>query len=144
MSTNKTTNYKLHSWEKDDKFLMDEMNENFSKLDKALDQELQKRDATLKKKGQLVTGTYVGTGSGSQTFDLGAPVLSVHLESYKGTRPEDGSSLAHGGLILPGHALRDGAAKISGNTFVVNSGGMGTWRTNTADVVYYYLAWIEA
>lgn len=36
MSTNKTKNLGLHSWVREDRFLMDEFNENFSKLDKAV------------------------------------------------------------------------------------------------------------
>ena len=36
MSTKKTTNYNLHSWEPDDDFLRSEFNENFDKLDAEL------------------------------------------------------------------------------------------------------------
>lgn len=41
MSTNKTPHYQLHSWVKEDTFLMDEMNENFGKLDEKLKAEVE-------------------------------------------------------------------------------------------------------
>ena len=144
MSTNKTTNYALHAWEKDDKFLMDEMNENFAKLDQTLEQELQKRDVTLKKKGQLVTGTYTGDGEDSQTFDLGAPVLAVLIERHNGTRPSESSSLTQGGLLLRELPLRNGVAYIDGNTIVVCAGdSSGWWRMNRSGLIFYYVAWVE-
>ena len=144
MSTNKTENYQLHSWVPEDDFHLTEINENFTKLDQALDQELKKRDATLKKKGQLVTGTYTGNGESAQTFDLGAPVLAVLIECYNGKRPSTNSSVTQGGLIFLDHGLGSGAAYISGNTFSVCAGGGGLWEMNKSNVVYYYLAWIQA
>ncbi len=48
MSTNKTQNYQLHSWEPDDDFLRQEFNENFAKLDE---------------KARVVVGTYMGNDS---------------------------------------------------------------------------------
>ena len=36
MSTNKTKNLGLHAWEREDRFRMDEFNENFDKLDQAV------------------------------------------------------------------------------------------------------------
>ena len=55
MSTNKTPNYKLHAWEKSDKFLMDEMNENFAKLDEKLKAEADGLN-TAKADAATVTG----------------------------------------------------------------------------------------
>lgn len=160
MSSNKTTNYSLHSWAAGDDFRFHEVNENFTKLDTAVKSEAQaaaqdraalagqiagKADKTaLAALGRLVTGTYVGTGSGSQTFELGGQVLAVLIECSNGTRPPDNSSATQGGLILPGFQLRDGAAHIDGTSFTISCGGLnGWWYVNRKDEVYYYMAWVR-
>lgn len=152
MSTQKTQHYQLHSWVPEDDFHLTEINENFAKLDKALKDEAQTAAAGLTGKadkttvaalGKLVTGTYKGNGESSQTVDLGAPILAVHIESFKGTRPDDHSNLVWGGLIFPDCPLSTGAAYVDGNTFVAVQGGGGWWLMNTANVTYYYVAWVK-
>ena len=170
MSTNKTQNYQLHSWVKEDTFLMSEMNENFTTLDgklheevtaldgqvkaeaqtrtqqlaqkadktevaavqSALASEVQKLNTTLGAKadtatvtaldktvkglGKWVTGTYMG---GIQSVDLGAPILCLHLEDDLAQRPGQHSTLAFGGLILPGYPLAYGCASVSGSVLTL-------------------------
>ena len=53
MSSKKTTNYKLHSWEPGDDFMRAEFNQNFSKLDEAI-------HLTEQKTLQIFTGRYSG------------------------------------------------------------------------------------
>lgn len=48
MSTNKTPNYQLHSWQPQDTFLLAEMNENFATLDGKLHEEATVLDGLVK------------------------------------------------------------------------------------------------
>ena len=73
MSTNKTTNYNLHSWLPEDDFLRTEMNENFTKLDKAL-------------KELLICGSYTGDGAKTRTISLGfTPRSSMGYITFSAT-----------------------------------------------------------
>ena len=56
MSTNKTQNYALHTWEPEDDFLREEFNQNFAAI-----------DAILKGKAEMVFGTYTGNKSSQRT-----------------------------------------------------------------------------
>lgn len=47
MSTNKTEHLNLHSWVRSDRFNMDEVNENFSKLDQAAEENSSKIDQAI-------------------------------------------------------------------------------------------------
>ena len=59
MSTNKTQNYALHTWEPEDDFLREEFNQNFAAI-----------DAILKGKAEVVFGTYTGNNA-EQTSSVG-------------------------------------------------------------------------
>lgn len=107
MSTNKTSNLGLHSWVRSDKFSMDEFNENFNKLDKAVGEnstaaktEAQTRESAVSaltkavaKCGncRVVFSTYQGTGifgydkPTSKSFD-GKPLLVIVCDVNNGTR----------------------------------------------------------
>lgn len=63
MSTNKTTNYQLHSWLPSDEFHVSEINENFTKLDAALKAEAQERGRVDSEAARLVCGSYTGPSS---------------------------------------------------------------------------------
>lgn len=112
MASHKTDNLQLHSWERTDAFSMDEFNENFSKIDKAvgensaatsaaLSAETQARKATddtliaaVAKCGncKIVYGSYKGKGTygpsnpNTLTFD-GKPLLVIIMpKSRVGSR----------------------------------------------------------
>lgn len=62
MSTNKTQNYGLHTWEAGDDFLREEFNENFAAIDEGIFLNV------------FVTGSYEGTGTSGEsprTIELG-------------------------------------------------------------------------
>ena len=70
MSTNKTTNYNLHSWLPEDDFLRTEMNENFTKLDTLLKNETAALSAALGQKARATVGSYTGDGALDRTISL--------------------------------------------------------------------------
>lgn len=58
MSTNKTSNLGLHSWVRPDRFSMDEFNENFNKIDRAVGE----MAAAMAAIPRFKIDSYVGTG----------------------------------------------------------------------------------
>ena len=89
MSSNKTTNYQLHSWEPGDDFLRTEFNENFSALDtaikgvetgassalagarSALEGSISAVSTVANGKVSIVTGSYGGDGTQGRVISLG-------------------------------------------------------------------------
>lgn len=57
MSSNKTTQLQLHSWEASDKVLRSEFNENFKKIDSAI------AAINNESKVRIVAGSFMGNGS---------------------------------------------------------------------------------
>ena len=95
MSTNKTQNYQLHGWAFGDEFPRAELNANFTKLDTALKAEetarksavtaeANARTAGLAGKSRVVTGSYVGNGTDSQTITLGFTPKAVLVRAVNG------------------------------------------------------------
>ena len=106
MSTNKTTNYQLHSWVPEDTFLLSEMNENFEKLDEALNREVKKLGEDLEGTLKAVTGSYQGDGEKSRDIALDGKPLAVIVEERGGYRTSGVSIM--GGLITREMALGSG------------------------------------
>ncbi len=86
MSTNKTTNYQLHSWLPSDEFHLTEINENFTALDAALKAEAgsaaQKQAAlesametALGERVRMVTGSYTGKAANKDSTYPSAQVI---------------------------------------------------------------------
>lgn len=123
MSTNKTTNYKLHSWVAGDKFLRAEMNSNFAKLDAELF-------------GRAVMGSYTGDGTASRLISLGFTPRAVVLSKDTGETyryPNTSGGLALADMPMAGEALEI----VSGGFRVKFSGSS---YTNHNGAVFYYLA----
>lgn len=108
MSTNKTPNYKLHSWVGGDDFRFHEINENFTKLDAAVKAEAQTaaqeraslntaiqaertaRNQALSKRPEVVFGRYKGDAQ-SRRFDFGRAPAAVYISIEAGS---------HSGLFI--------------------------------------------
>lgn len=181
MSTNKTTNYNLHSWVPEDDFLRSEFNDNFTSLDTALKtlstaltsettarQQAVATEATAREaavnaeqkarqsaiatlttsKAEIVCGFYTGDGAKERTITLGFQPKAVLLIHDHGRTYVDVSntSVAYGGLFLPGHPLKcdasgsnpTSAAEIVSTGFKVRN--IGNSKTNQNSSVYCYLA----
>ena len=137
MSTNKTENYKLHTWEPQDDFLRSEFNENFAII-----------DAALHGKAEVVTGAYTGDGAASRTVTLGFTPRAVLIFRQDGRTGEDYGR--YGGLALPGHPVQyELGVNKKVEIFSVVSGGFQANFTSTTSYmlganqggrVYHYLA----
>lgn len=114
MSTNKTKNLGLHSWELPDPFKMEEFNENFDKIDKAVTE-----------KAEIVTGSYDGDGTAMREIELGFTPKAVYVSSQMGGGLSlVGSIASYEGLALPGRPVMCGnytAVAITDNGFKVSS-----------------------
>jgi hypothetical protein len=133
MSTNKTENYQLHSWEAGDDFLRTEMNENFSLL-----------DSNLAGKAGVVTGTYTGTYEGSDTPELADQFIDLGFTPKAVlVMPETGSmSGYYGGLALqdtPVLVRYINSVEIGEDGFTVRS-LLNVASANDAPLRYHYLA----
>jgi hypothetical protein len=132
MSTNKTENYQLHSWEPGDDFLRTEFNENFSLIDAAIG-------------GKVVSGAYTGDGTASRTVPLGFTPIAV-LVMTAGGQVYDVYRL-YGGLAVTGSpVVQSGSGKAAvavtegGFTVSYLASGSYTADTNEKGTVYHYLA----
>lgn len=100
MSTNKTENLGLHSWVREDPFRMQEFNDNFNLIDKAVGEKAEKNalDALIGRMGTLETGqlvykhsSYTGKGTCGDmdktrlTFDFKPLLLIVSTSSSSPT-----------------------------------------------------------
>jgi len=89
MSSEKTTFYGLHRWQKDDDFLREEFNENFAILD----------DKILR----VVTGSYTCDGVDGRLIDLGFQPKAVLVFGDHGLMWRSGSKTEYcGGATIPG------------------------------------------
>ena len=153
MASNYTTNYKLPLWEGGDNFLREEFNEAHEKVDAAMAEV--KNDAAVAVdqvaasiSDLIVTGTYVGTASGSdttkQTIELGFQprFLFIRNTNYKGsTSVSDNWTPSQLAFAVPGHGcfLRGSLEVVSITATGFTVGGYGA-SYNNADCVYAYLA----
>lgn len=106
MSSNKTTNYRLHRWEAVDDFLREEFNENFSMLDDA---------------ARVVYGTYTGDGARSKFIDLGFTPKAVLVVNQEG-QMSTGYNM-HGGLALPDSPAYHKSGNGQGPIVTIEEGG---------------------
>ena len=99
MSTNKTTNYRLHSWQVGDEFHLAEVNENFDLLDKAIKAEAQTAAAGRAdldgRKIQILTGNY----NSEDRVELGVKPLAVIVMCTYGNVP---TNYSHMGIAAQG------------------------------------------
>ena len=153
----RTTTYKLPQWEKSDRIVMEDFNDQAAKLEAALTAHstaiAAKADQTavnslqtqVSAKCEVVFGAYTGDGSASRTVPLGFTPKAVYVCTRGGVAgTSSGSYHSYGGLVLPGHSVMvDG---MSGQTtLAVTTGGFrvyyGTYQeTNISGYVYHYMA----
>lgn len=126
MSTNKTSNYQLHSWEPGDDFLLSEINENFDLL-----------DAAVGAKAEAVFGFYAGDGANPRTIRLGFRPKAVILANKSGTFGS-GDSYLYGGLLIDGAAHGNYAYSITDEGFRLNQNNHA--QGNNANHTYMYVA----
>ena len=144
MSTNKTENLNLHSWDAEDPVKRTEFNENFTALDAAWG-DLETAKAVL------AAGSYTGDGAASRTISLGfTPKAVLVMTAYGVTFISGGSPSVCGGLAVTGHPV---TYTLSGTTytpvsivdggFAVGQAGTGTSNTsntNNSNITYHYIA----
>lgn len=122
MSTNQTTNYGLHSWEPEDKFLREEINENFDLLDAALNLKATQSDLDTLSAGavKVVSGRYNGGGTGSRSISLGfrpkvVLIMGRNNNAYTyAALLSDGTTDVNGGINANGFWV-DGRLDIASN-----------------------------
>ena len=151
-----TANYKLHQWEPEDNFLRTDFNEDFQKIDTAL-QGLESKKAdttTLNSKISTVTsrlstqesrtyyvvGTFDGNGAASRDISLGFAPKAVFVEHNYGNRTING--VTYGGLAVTGSPLISNgqtAMELTTNGFRVYSTSP-TPQLNQNKVRYNYIA----
>ena len=133
MSINKTENYQLHAWGEEDEGRLEEINENFARLDTA---------------ARMVTGSYSGNGAESQTIELGFTPTAVLVMDSRGHMANE--SYYYGGLALTeapvcGSFLSSDFAvmELTSQGFQVHYTKLGnnTYAcTNQENTVYHYIA----
>ena len=141
-----TPNFGLHQWVPEDNFLRTDFNQDFSKIDAAIQQV--KTDAAAantatntlaESKCRMVTGTYTGNGSstsGPRDINLGFHPQAVLVETSSGSRPvtENG---AYSGLALRGASVARG---IYTSITVTSTGFQVDNYANSTGQRYYYIA----
>ena len=90
MASGQTKHYGLNQWQAGDHVLREEFNEDNAKI-----------DAALAQVPVFVAGTYVGTGEGNRTINLGGPPKMVYV--CDGVGRTVNSKYYYGGMALPGH-----------------------------------------
>ena len=120
MSSNKTTNYQLHSWEPGDDFLRAEFNENFEKLDEA---------------ARIIMGSYTGNNTDYRAFQMGFRPQAVVLFCSSGWSYYNRSY--YGGVSMTGQASPLIALTDTG--FTVRHDG-STYMGNSSSYTYQYFA----
>lgn len=132
MSTNRTENYQLHVWGAEDEERLEEVNENFTKLEMAIDA------------CQMVTGSYQGvymgsTGQGQyqQTITLGfrprVALIMANMAASDGNAARF-QALLEEGVTTSGAALTDDGFTVSGNLNQIED-------LNLKPNPYRYIAW---
>lgn len=133
---NYTQNYQLHQWEPDDHFLRTDFNTDLEKIDDALGE-----------KSGIVTGTYNGNSSASQSVNLGFQPKAVLVMESSGLAASTSGSTpqVYGGLALWNKPVQNTADKISlkltttGFT-VYNYSDYDYIRINRSGSTYHYMA----
>ena len=133
MSTNKTENLGLHSWVRKDPFRMDEFNENFDKLDRAVGANA----AAVSTIPKFTCGAYTGDGKKKRLIELPFAPKMVYVGdamgrtfyvnaaggtyTYGGVAVEGGSNslveIVEGGFQVS-HIENASTANYNGRTFV--------------------------
>lgn len=127
MSTNKTTNYKLHSWVAGDKFLREEMNENFNKLDISVP--------------RVMSGVYSGDGNAQREIVLGFQPRAVFVISPLGTLGD--MNYTAGGMAVEGGPCSKGGEptlSLTEDGFRVYCNESHRVQTNLLNEIRHYIA----
>ena len=133
---NYTPNYGLHQWEPGDDFLRTDFNQDFAKIDTALQQvsdtkadksALTVLETALNGKAVLVTGTYTGNGT-KVTIKLGFRPSAVFIPIYN----------RYIAAAIKG--METQLITITDSGFTVHTGGDSIVTPNTDGTVYAYLA----
>ncbi len=151
---NKTPNYALNQWSRDDRVLMDDFNADNARLDTALaGLARSKADlSALAVKTEIAAGTYTGDGTAERVIRLGFTPRAVYICTAAGTTHIASSSGQswYGGLALPGApSVNRGYSLVE-----IVPGGFEVFRTeekinnvttyyhtsNTNNTVYHYIA----
>ena len=127
MSSKSTENLGLHAWERTDPFRMDEFNENFDKLDRAVGANA----AAVHTIPKFTYGTYTGNGKKNQFIELPFTPKMVHVGDAAGRTFYNG-----GGMALKG--------RNNDLVGIVEGGFQVTYTTsnnaNSKDKEYLYFA----
>ena len=158
----KTSNYNLNQWSKDDRVLMEDFNADNAKLDAAIKAQAnalaslqaavsalqtavsKKQDAASAVK--LTFGTYIGNGEESQTIYLPFTPKAVLVFDQAGQVSESYTSQYYGGLAFPGHpasAPSQTVLSVTTNGFTVfykNDSNSKRSFTNAHGRNFYYIA----
>ena len=145
MSSNKTTNYQLHSWEPGDDFLRSEFNENFAALDTAIKGVETGASSALagarsaltnqvNAKAEIVAGSYVGTNTDNREITVGFRPKAVLVYSYYGFYYNKNY---YGGVVTESEAMVSVALTDTG--FSVRHNG-SYFMVNSSSYTYFYLA----
>ena len=144
MSTNKTTNYRLHSWVPQDEFHVSEINENFAALDAALKAEAGSREALaelLNSYPRMVTGSYMGKSSSDKDTQT---ITEVEL----GFKPKAVITVAtimrSTSKLMAFVAIEDGytnsAVTLTETGFTARNSSEGLYANYSASTIYHYIA----
>jgi len=122
-----TTRHSLPQWSKDDRIQMADFNNAMATLDAAVP--------------KIVTGTYTGNGSASQTISLPFTPKAVLVVDGAGKMcVVDSHYFAYGGLAVTG--ANSSAVSITTNGFIAryNTSTNPRQYTNNSNTTYFYLA----
>ncbi len=151
---NKTPNYNLNQWSRDDRVLMDDFNADNARLDTALaGLARSKADlSALAVKTEIAAGTYTGDGTAERVIRLGFTPKAVYVCEASGvTYVSGGSGAAYrGGLALPGapaaymgHPIVEiisGGFKVFCTDYKINNVTTNHYGANTANLEFHYIA----
>ena len=136
MATNSSEHLGLHLWEPNDQVLRTEFNQNWSKLDEAVNTAQETAET------QCQAGTYTGDGKtaeeGGQLIETGFPPKFVIITRgwlYQNNMPS--SFMAAGQSMLEG---TENFITLQSNGFTVAAQDSGHIQLNTAGTTYSYVA----
>ena len=138
MSSKSTKNLELHAWERTDAFRMDEFNDNFDKLDKAVGENTAARVL-------FTCGTYTGDGKTSQFIGLPFTPEMVYVGDAAGRTFYNYNSFPYiyGGVALKGRNNNSLVEVVEGG-FQVSSISSGSsvviTSANSNNKEYLYFA----
>lgn len=142
MSTNKTSNYQLHSWLPQDEFHLTEINENFTKLDTAIKAEAgtaaQQAEALLTriiKKPDFLFGSYVGQGSSTPIrLDLGVKPLAIIVTAITSSQ----TTIDYQGMGAPGYSYK-GSFAFDDTGITITYANTNAFSLVGPNETYYYI-----